>query len=34
MALFLLLFVWLLFESRMKVSLEAMGDDGIGAHVL
>lgn len=33
-ALFLLLFVWLLFESRKRISLEAMDNDGIGAHVL
>ena len=31
-ALFLLLFVWLLFESGKKLSLEAM-DDGVGAHI-
>jgi hypothetical protein len=32
--LFLLLFIRILFESRKRISLEAMGDDGIGAHVL
>jgi hypothetical protein len=32
-ALFLLLFVWLLFESKKTISLETMDDDGIGPNV-
>jgi hypothetical protein len=32
-ALFLLLFVWLLFESKKTISLEAMDDDGSGPNV-